>query len=366
MNVVILQKYLTPYRLPLFNVLAGDKGCSLTVMLYGRPEQRRKWSSFEKGAFAIRQAWCLTVPLSYEKNFSIPFSLVPELLAMKPDVIICAPDFGGSAALVVTKLTKARLLIWSEATPVTDGTISWLKQKLRSVIYGASAGFIVPGTLAEQYIRRFQPGASIYYANNAVDERQFASTEQQVREKFAQPERIITFSGSLVERKGIRYLLEAFARLNQEEPELARRCRLNILGTGPLSLAEYQADNICFTGFLHKEEYTRHIRQSHLFVLPSLRDCNPLTTIEALLAGNVLVLSDKVGNYPEAVQGNGVVVSSHSATAIYDALIDLLSRPSQELVTMALTSLVVADAFTTANSLSGFRQAITAAPVRSR
>lgn len=364
MNVVILQKYLTPYRLPLFNALAEQKDIHLTVLLYGRPEMRRKWEAFEGEEFAVKQVRCLAFPVSYEKNFSFPFSLLSELYSIAPDLIICAPDFGGIAALLYIRTKSACYTIWSESTQITDGSGSWLRRKLRAFIYSMSTGFIVPGLLSERYIRSFIPAAQVSFANNCVNDSQFSLSASQVSDKFEKKVLNITFSGSLVMRKGILHLLDAFKRLNQDQPALAATCRLRVLGAGTLDLTEYQSANVSLVGFLQNEQYFTFIKESHLFILPSLSDCNPLTVVEALLAGNVLVLSDKVGNYPEAIQGNGVVVPSHSVDTIYSALVDLLRLPRQELLSMANCSLKVSDKFSTANSIQGFLKAIEAAGVR--
>jgi len=65
---------------------------------------------------------------------------------------------------------------------------------------------------------------------------------------------------------------------------------------------------VLLTWFLKKEETARLYKNCHVFVMPSLADCNPLSFIEAAKAGNVLLASKGVGNYPELVNGNGYIL----------------------------------------------------------
>ena len=140
-------------------------------------------------------------------------------------MIICAPDIGGIAASLYAKISRARLCIWSEATPMTERKISYLKSKLRETLYRNALNFLVPGSLAESYLRQYRPEANIYWAPNAIDEERFCINRDELSQKFRAERLVITFSGSLVERKGIRLLLEVFRQLQKETPGLRDRCR---------------------------------------------------------------------------------------------------------------------------------------------
>ncbi len=278
---------------------------------------------------------------------------------MCPDVIICTPDLGGLAAWAYGKCHGARYIIWSEATRVTEATRGRLKILFRKFIYANAWRFLVPGQQAEDYIRSFVPKAEIFYANNAIQfEERFCVTAAEVKNKYEKDQLQVTFSGSLIKDKGIIQLLEAFERLLKNNPELRNKYILKILGTGPLQLQKYHDTNILFTGFLEGQDYIDNMKSSHIFILPSFHDCNPLTVIEALFSGNVLVVSDSVGSFPEAVSGNGFVIPAGSAEAIYDILKHIISLPRDDLAAMAQRSLALAEHFTLRRSVKGFLQAI--------
>lgn len=357
-KVVILQKYLTPYRVPLFNAIARDPGVDLTLVYYGKPEARRRWSAFADRDFAEVEARCISIGAGYERNLELPFSLMKDLERIRPDMIICAPDSGGIAAFLYALKRTIRYAIWSEATPATEGKVSFLKGQLRQAIYRRAQSFIVPGCLSEEYIRHYLPRASFHYAPNTIEEGRFRLTTEELSKKFANERLILTFSGSLIERKGILLLLEAYALLLKNHPELRKTCLLRVMGTGPLDISAYQAYGIEMTGFCEQETYARYFQESHLFVLPSLHDNNPLAVVEGLFTGNVLVVSDGVGNYPEAVRGNGCVVPSNSVVVLFRTLERILALPRTELLRMAAASLEIAREFSVERSMNAFLAAI--------
>jgi glycosyltransferase involved in cell wall biosynthesis len=357
-RIAILQKYLSPYRVPLFNTIADHPDIELTLVYYGKMEERRKATLFSEKRFSEIHCHTWGFKRDYENNLEFPLSLGRDLGNLKPDVVICAPDLGGLLSLAYSKLHTARYIVWIEATKVTEANISYQKKLLRKLLYSFAWKFIVPGTLSENYVKNFISEARIYFANNSIDEDSFEITEKELTEKFEQDTLQITFSGSLIKRKGIVFLLEGFGNLMRQKPELREKCVLRILGTGPLDLGQYREDNITFAGFCEGKLYRDFMKSSHIFILPSLSDPNPLTVIEALFTGNVVIASAAVGSYPEVVNGNGLVIPSGSADEVCKALDDITVLPRGHLAAMAGQSLSLSKNFTTARSADGFLSAI--------
>ena len=237
---------------------------------------------------------------------------------------------------------------------------SSLKHRLRYSIYGKAQKFIIPGFFAEKYIRKYLKNPLITYVNNSIEENKFKLGDKDVVKKFSMKNIIFTFSGSLIKRKGIHLLLKAFMQVLTEQPEWRNLIELRILGAGPFDIMPYEDDNIHFEGFCEAERYQNFMKTSHVFVLPSLWDCNPLTVIEALFAGNILIVSDSAGNYPEAVNGNGFVISTNSVQSIKKAICEIISYSKEKRLEMALMSLQTSKNFTIQRSVNGFLEAILA------
>jgi glycosyltransferase involved in cell wall biosynthesis len=357
-KVVILQKYLAPYRVPVFNMLADHKEIDLTVIYYGRREERRKWKTFPDRKFNENQSRCLSIRNSYDRNLELPYALLGELQTLNPDVIICAPDFGGIAAYLHGMLFGSHYLIWSESTLLTEGKVSLFKNFIRKLIYKKAAAFLVPGKLSEDYVRLFRRDANIYYVNNSIQEELFKISNDELEHKFSEDKIILVFSGSIIPDKGIIELLESYKILLENNPEIRSNTYLKILGAGPLDIAKHCYFNVSEKGFCENPAYSEILKKSHIFVLPSYHDCNPLTVIEALFSGNILILSDKVGNFPEAVCGNGCVVPAKSVNELAYALERIVTLPRSELVRMSYASIDIARQFTVERSVDGFLAAI--------
>ncbi|MEW5802935.1 MAG: glycosyltransferase family 4 protein [bacterium] len=358
-KVILLQKYIAPYRIPLFNNLAQYPDVDFTMVYYGTKEKRRIWTHFPQKRFPELQSKCLSIKVNYEQNIELPVSVLTDLNKLRPDITICAPDFGGIAAYLYSKKSpKGKYIIWSEATHTTERKVSSAKKYLRKFIFNNADKFIVPGQLAKNYIYEYVPLAPIIYANNSINENNFTISKEQLYSKFSGDKLIITFSGSLVERKGIILLLNAFKGLMKEKSYLKERCFLRIMGVGPLDLSAYREENISLEGFCEGERYCNLMKESHIFILPSLQDPNPLTVIEGLFSGNIIIVSDGVGNYPEAVRDNGLVIQSGSSAQIRKALDFILNLPREKLTEMALNSLALSETFTTKKSLEGFVSAL--------
>jgi colanic acid/amylovoran biosynthesis glycosyltransferase len=139
-------------------------------------------------------------------------------------------------------------------------------------------------------------------------------------------------AGRLIEKKGLKTTLRAFAKFRKEFPA----ARLTIAGGGPQleelqSLArELQIDSaVDFVGFVSQEELRELLYSSHIFLHPSEmgRDGNqegvPNSMLEAMASG-LAVFATRHGGIPEAVENNvsGLLVNERDHCALGDALID--------------------------------------------
>lgn len=111
------------------------------------------------------------------------------------------------------------------------------------------------------------PAQKVVVASMGVDTVSFSPPEQDAVRAG------VLFVGRLVDKKGVAYLLEAFALLLQREPGL----RLTIVGDGPLRgnlAAQAHAlgidGSVEFVGARPPQEIPGHFRRAALFVMPSV------------------------------------------------------------------------------------------------
>jgi glycosyltransferase involved in cell wall biosynthesis len=129
--------------------------------------------------------------------------------------------------------------------------------------------------------------------------------------------------GALAYHKGFDLLVEAVSRLNRR----GRRLRLFIAGQGPaLPRLEREARGLPVTFLGQCRDVPALLREIDLFCLPSRREGMPLALLEAMAHGLPCV-STAVGDVPEAVGPDALVVPTDDVDALVAAVERLLDDP---------------------------------------
>ena len=172
------------------------------------------------------------------------------------------------------------------------------------------------------------PAARLRTISSAVDPRALRVDEarEAIRDELglASGELVLLTLASLVPRKGLDVLLDAFARLGE------RGATLLVAGEGPerAGLEEHArragiAGRVRFLG--RREDAPRLLAACDVFVLPSRREGLGVAALEAMAAG-VAVVATRVGGLGEAVEDgrSGRLVEPGDPEALARALEELL------------------------------------------
>lgn len=140
---------------------------------------------------------------------------------------------------------------------------------------------------------------------NGIDLNSFKKPTRTKESKSAQ--RQIMFIGRLERRKGVKYLLRAFALLSEELDDVS----LIIAGDGPdrqklESLAkELELRNVTFKGYVDNKTRLHLLQTTDLFCAPAIYgESFGIVLLEAMAAGNVVVAGNNTG-YESVMQGLG-------------------------------------------------------------
>lgn len=140
----------------------------------------------------------------------------------------------------------------------------------------------------------------------------------------------IVYVGRVLRDKGLFVLLDALSLLDNA-------FMLTVVGTGEdlAELKEYSktkniSDRVTFTGHVSYDNVLAYLKNSDIFVLPSLRiEGFPMTIVEAMLCGLPCIVSDIGGNSDAVVdQTTGYLVKSGDKNDLRDKLALLLSDES--------------------------------------
>ena len=157
---------------------------------------------------------------------------------------------------------------------------------------------------------------------NPIDTSRFFDATESIVKPYS-----VLFAGSLVEKKGVRQLVEALAFLADEYPQvellIAGRDG-KVPGTGlpyrPIleqSISEKIRPHIKFLGVVPNHEMPNVISKAHVCCYPSHMEAMPLAWLEVLAMGKIFVGS-LTGPRPEAVRNGetGILVNPHDPKEI--------------------------------------------------
>lgn len=162
----------------------------------------------------------------------------------------------------------------------------------------------------------------------------FVWTGSQKREE--EKARVITVA-RLVEVKGIRYAIEAVARLREQ----GRSVQYWIVGDGP-KRSELEAlvsslgigESTTFFGAVTKEKILDFYKQAHLFLLPGVQSSSGAVETQGIVlaeaqAVGLPVIATNCGGMPESIRNgeSGVLVPPRDVDVLVDTLENLLDAP---------------------------------------
>lgn len=172
------------------------------------------------------------------------------------------------------------------------------------------------------------PEAKIRLSYIGVDTETFTPHPRPFSERFE-----VLFVGRLVEKKGCRYLLEAFASIQDRFPDF----ELAIVGSGPLEieLKEYarrKKIRVQFLGALNSDQIRERLGSARVFCLPSITAVNgdaeglPISLLEAQSSGIPVVTSAGGGTEEGIIPGKtGFAIPEKDIDGLAGALSRLLN-----------------------------------------
>jgi len=347
-RVEILSNEIAPYRVPLYNRLSDEKGLDIEVLFCSKRIRERQWEVRTDRRFknVILPGFNLRLrKLNYAheiRTIHVNPNLFLHLLRRNPDVII-AMEFSIPAVTAFTycKLLGKRYISWSEGTLYTERHNSKAQQALRHLIVPqADACIAVSSAAREKYVALGANPDRVFIGIQTVEVdaitqkcRTLREARQTYREEHSISGKILLFTGYLNERKGVIHLLEAFALLRAQMPDV----HLILAGEGPegeklvdFCRANDLIDAVTFAGFIPRDDLPSFYAAADVFVLPSLEDTFGVVVSEAMAAGLPIVCSMYAGAAQDLIFDgvNGYQVDPVNHQQLAQRLFDILSNPA--------------------------------------
>ena len=210
---------------------------------------------------------------------------------------------------------------WGDWFTPADAPVSERRIANDRAEYTAATHILTPAPFVARTIARHE-GADI--ADKCVDlpyahdDRLFARLTEPEPVPASEPVRFL-FVGHLSLRKGLPYLLAAFARL----PVEARLTLVGELAVRPERLTPF-ADRVDYVGRVSRADMPALMRRHHALVLPSWFEGSAIALLEAQASGLAIVQTRMAGR--GASEGSGFVIDRPDIDALEAAMTRLLDR----------------------------------------
>ena len=204
-----------------------------------------------------------------------------------------------------------------------------ISHPLLKLWYKKLDGRIAVSQAAHQHASRFFPG-EYHIIPNGIDLEHFAGDVTPITE-LKDGKTNILFVGRLEKRKGLRYLLEAFAQLKWEFPNT----RLIVVGPGNPDkdcyrvLSERNLQDVVFVGPVSYDQLARYYHTADIFCSPATgKESFGIVLLEAMASGTPIVATDIEG-YSALLDGGeyGLVVPPRDSSTLAEALALLIRQP---------------------------------------
>jgi glycosyltransferase involved in cell wall biosynthesis len=235
----------------------------------------------------------------------------------RPDVVYAHFLFPtGLSGLVAARACGAPLVVTAHGQDVANVTrYPFVREPSRLVVRGAAAVIPVSGWLRDE-LERVLPEArgKTDVVDCGVDLERF-----RLLDRAEGPAPAFVCVGSLIERKNVVRLAEAFSRLGEG--------RLTFVGDGPLRPQLEGRSGVTVTGYVPHDAVPRYLAPADVLCQPSLVEPFGQATLEALACARTVVAT-RVGGPPEFVpSGAGVLVDPHDVDALAAALHEAAALP---------------------------------------
>jgi glycosyltransferase involved in cell wall biosynthesis len=328
MRICVITDIPSPYQIELFNCIARREK-DFSVIYVRRNDPSRQWAKEELGHDHV---FLEDIdPLDEERYVN-----VPELIVFSHYRHPRLPSW-----MKRRSLSGKPWCFWGERLGFSNrGFAGYLyrRWKLARLHQSHAPIWGIGNWAIDSYQKEFGNRRRYFNVPYFSDLERFRSGRDRVA---ASDKRVILYSGSLSERKGVDLLAEAFLRIAPEFPYL----HLDLMGDGPMrEQLEQQLqpvrDRVRFLGFKDWSELPKIYAEADLLCVPSCHDGWALVVPEGLAAGLPVIGTDRTGAALELISDwdNGWLVSAGSTESLATAMRSAATIPWEHLSQMAETA----------------------------
>lgn len=338
-------EFITPtlrnYRLELFEKL--NMQYYIKFVFTGYTETK------DFGGMDIPKSWNyeiinISYPKVSKKSLIDWLRLIRALLRDNYELILSSPAESphNLLALIIAKLRFKKIIFWGEGWYWQSNNIIHRLYHYVLIKWMLRRGDAIVAMGAKQYafyMKTLTKKTGIFYAPKYVVAYKKRDTTELVEilaleDRKILGKKIILYMSQVSERKGLDYLIRAFALLEGKFDNIY----LLIVGSGSFEVyckklaKELGVTNIMFKGYISDSDIELYHNVCDVLVLPSIflddyPEPNGYVLYESMSVGKPLVVTNAVGAVPELVRDgvNGFVVKDRNTVELADALSKIFS-----------------------------------------
>ena len=304
------------------------------------------------------------------KRIPITFGFLRTIYKLKPDIIITVGYFQWTPLILLYSfLYRIPVYMEYERTLHTERNANKLKIWQRKIFNKRFTGFLVNGEETKKYLESLNvPFSKIHIVGMSADacflQKGISKMRSEEKDKFRkkiQPNSnglLFLFVGQIVERKGVRCLLNAWTKFYKTHTN-----DILLLIGGGNQLNEFQQKykaepSIKLLGKVEYETIYKYYAIADVFIMPTIEDNWSLVVPEAMACGLPVSTSIYNGCHTELVHKdeNGITFDPYKEETLIEAL-DYFHH--QDLKKMGLKSVEIEKQFNTKSCALRVYQALT-------
>jgi glycosyltransferase involved in cell wall biosynthesis len=308
-RVALVTNNPTPYREPVFEILAGSQSLQLVVIYCAQREPDRLWDlkAWTYDRVFLREHYVASGDRYIHGNPDV----WKALRQIGPDVVITT-GFNPTCLLAFLYALShgASHVAMTDGTLVSEASLSRLHRLMRRIVFARSAAFIGAGSGSRNlYLSYGIPADRIFQSHLCADNSAFESRDVTAK-RFD-----FLLCGRLTAVKNPEFALDV---AEHAAGKLGRPVTIAIVGSGELerlmreSVARRSEDvHATFAGFIKRAELPDWYLRSRILLLPSLSETWGVVVNEACAAGLPVIASSVVGSADDLVvrDVNGFVLA---------------------------------------------------------
>ena len=241
------------------------------------------------------------------------YLLRKEIHTIKPNVILSYGEYMNIPVAIATRCLGIPVILSDRLSP--NFSLGKIYNLLKKYSYPYVDGFIAQTDISKQILQKKVKIKNVTVIPNPVNT---------IERVICQKKNYIVTVGRLSPEKGQKYLLEAFAKLENHDWKLSivggykRKERYDELVILAKELGI--SDRVLFHG--RRSDFSKELSEAQIFVLPSLLEGYPNALIEAMSLPLPCISSNCVAGPSDIIQHgiNGLLVEPRDVQGLYEAL----------------------------------------------